>query len=103
DGATSYLVAVYDSNFNWVATSQPITTVAWTPTSPLRRGETYIWQVTAIRADKEIKSPVPPAPEAKFKVIEQSKLEELTQLKKAASNSHLAAGLIFAREGLLDD
>src|SRR6185295_9107747 len=81
-GATSYLVAVYDSNFNWAATSQPITATTWTSSSPLRRGETYFWQVTAIRDGKEIKSPVPPAPEARFKVIEQSKADELSKLKR---------------------
>lgn len=103
EGATSYLVAVYDSNFNWVATSQPITATTWSAASPLRRGETYFWQVTAIKDGKEIKSPVPPAPEAKFRVLEQAKADEMSQIKKTASNSHLAAGLIYAKEGLLDD
>jgi hypothetical protein len=103
EGATSYLVAVYDANFKWVATSQPITATTWSATSSLRRGETYFWQVTAIKNGREIKSPVPPAPEAKFRILEQSKADELSQIKKAVSNSHLATGLIYAREGLLDD
>ena len=46
---------------------------------------------------------MPPAPQARFKVIEQTKADELSQLKRAASNSHLAGGLILVREGLLDD
>jgi hypothetical protein len=36
-------------------------------------------------------------------VLDQSKAEELSQLKRAASNSHLAIGLISVKEGLLDD
>ena len=59
--------------------------------------------MTAIRDGKEIKSPVPPAPEARFKVIEQSKADELSKLKRSASNSHLVAGLVCVKEGLLDD
>jgi hypothetical protein len=102
-GATSYLVAVYDENFNWVATSHPITTTSWTAPNALKQGAIYFWQVSAMKEGKEIKSPVPPAPEAKFRVIEQTKADELLQLKKSSANSHLAAGLLYAREGLLDD
>jgi hypothetical protein len=102
-GATHYLVAVYDENFNWVATSQPLTITTWTVPNTLKRGATYVWQVSAMMDGKEIKSPVPPASDAKFRVIEQTKAEELSQLKKSAANSHLAIGLIYAREGLLDD
>jgi hypothetical protein len=102
-GATSYLVAVYDENFNYVATSQPITTTSWTAPNSLQRGAIYFWQVSAMKDGKEIKSPVPPAPEAKFRVIEQTKADELAQLQKSAANSHLAVGLIYAREGLLDE
>jgi hypothetical protein len=102
-GAVSYLVAVYDENFNYVATSQPITTTSWTVPKALKRGAIYFWQVSAMKDGKEIKSPVPPAPEAKFRVIEQTKADELSQLKKSSANSHLAAGLIYARDGLLDD
>jgi hypothetical protein len=102
-GANHYLVAVYDENFNWVATSQPLTTTIWTVPNGLKRGATYVWQVSAMSGDKEVKSPVPPAPQAKFKIIEQGRADELAQLKKSAANSHLASGLIYAREGLLDD
>jgi hypothetical protein len=102
-GATQYLVAVYDEDFNWVATSQPITATSWTTTTTLKRGATYFWQVSAMKDGNEIKSPVPPAPEAKFRIIEPAKANELAQLKKRSGNSHLAIGLIYAREGLLDD
>jgi hypothetical protein len=102
-GATHYLVAVYDENFNWVATSQPLTTTSWTVINELKRGATYLWQVSAVTPAGEIKSPLPPAPEARFKVLEQAKAREVSQLKKSAANSHLAGGLIDLREGLLDD
>jgi cell division protein FtsB len=102
-GASSYLVAVYDENFNWVATSHPITSSSWTTPNALERGATYFWQVSAIKDGREIKSPVPPAPEAKFRIIEQEKADELVKLKRSSANSHLAGGLIDAREGLLDD
>ena len=102
-GAASYLVAVFDENFNYVATSQPLSTTSWTSTNALKRGAIYFWQVSAMKDGKEIKSPVPPAPEAKFRVLDQTKTDELSQLRRSSANSHLAAGLLYAREGLLDD
>lgn len=102
-GANQYLVVVYDENFNRITGSQPLTTTSWTVPDTLQRGTTYIWQVSAMVDGREVKSPVPPAPEAKFKVLEQSKANSLAQLKKNSANSHLAIGLIYTREGLLDE
>ncbi len=102
-GANQYLVVVYDENFNRVTASQPLINTSWTVPDTLQRGTTYIWQVSAMVNGREVKSPVPPAPEAKFKVLEQTKANSLSQLKKSSANSHLATGLIYVREGLLDE
>lgn len=102
-GANQYLVVVYDENFNRITASQSLTNTSWMVPDTLQRGATYIWQVSAMVNGREVKSPVPPAPEAKFKVLEQTKANSLSQLKKSSANSHLATGLIYVREGLLDD
>ena len=46
-GAESYLVTVYDDDFNKVASSPPLKVTSWTSSRSLRRGGIYNWQVTA--------------------------------------------------------
>lgn len=102
-GATSYAITVYDSDFNKVTSSQPQPGTEWTPSQPLERGGIYSWQVTAIKDGKEVISPAPPAPDAKFKVLAKSKARELDQAKQAYRESHLVLGILYQRAGLLDD
>jgi len=102
-GATSYTVAVLDPDFNAVATSSPLTGTMWTLPHALEHGRVYSWQVTAMKDGKEIISPSAPAPEARFKVLERAKADELSGIETAGSGSHLARGTLYARAGLLDD
>jgi predicted anti-sigma-YlaC factor YlaD len=102
-GATSYVIAVFDSNFNKVLSSHPQTGTEWSPASSLKRGELYSWQVTAIKDGKEIVSPAPPAPDAKFKILDASKSREFEQAKRTHAHSHLVLGILYERAGLLDD
>lgn len=102
-GASSYLVNVYDSKFNRLETSPSLTTTSWTLTRPLSRGAVYLWQVTAIKDGTEIKSPVSPAPEAHFKVLDRSWDEQLRRARREHGNSHLLLGTLFAQAGLLAD
>jgi hypothetical protein len=103
DGASSYLVNVYDSNFNRLETSPSLSATTWTLTKPLARGGFYRWQVTAIKNGTEIKSPVSPAPEAQFKVLEQTWNEQLRRARREQGNSHLLLGTLYAQAGLIDD
>ena len=101
--AESYKVGIYDSNFNQVVVSPELHSTNWTPPTPLERGSVYQWQVTAIRSGEEVKSPVRPAPEAKFKIVSQSRLADIEKAKRSAGNSHLLLGVVYANAGLLDD
>jgi hypothetical protein len=103
DGATGYVVTVFDSNFNRVTISPTLTRTEWAPPEALERGRTYSWQVTAIKDRERIKSPVTPAPEARFKVLESARWAELESAKKIYRNSHLLLGILYAQAGLLDD
>ena len=103
EGATSYVVEVYDSSFNLVTTSPELTSQAWAATQSLSRGSVYSWQVKAIKDQHEIKSPRPPAPQAKFRILDQAKTDELTKAKQAYASSHLVLGLLYADAGLLND
>jgi hypothetical protein len=102
-GAESYVVNVYDDNFNKIASSPPLKVTAWTSNRSLRRGGVYNWQVTALKDGQEIRSPVRPAPDAKFKVLDGSSANEIAAAKRQAGNSHLLLGVVYAKAGLLDD
>ena len=101
DGATGYVVEVYDEQFNLVTSSPQLSNPSWT--TPLPRGKVYSWQVKAIKDGQEITSPRPPAPQAKFRVVDQAKANELAQAKRAYGSSHLTLALLYADAGLLKE
>ncbi len=98
-GASNYIVTVFDQNFSAVAVSGKLSGTNWQITSPLPRGNVYMWQVAALKDGQEIISPTAPAPEARFKVLEAEYLRDIEQADK--SRSRLASGLAYARAGML--
>ena len=101
DGATGYVVEVYDDQFKLVASSPQLTELSWT--TSLARGKVYSWQVKAIKDGQEITSPRPPAAQAKFRILDQAKVSELAKAKRAYAASHLTLGLLYAEAGLLKE
>jgi hypothetical protein len=101
DGATGYVVEVYDEQFKLVTSSPQLTTLSWT--TPLSYGHVYSWQVKAIKDGQEITSPRPPAPQAKFRVLDQARVNELARAKRAYASSHLTMALLYADAGLLKE
>lgn len=101
NGATQYRVEVFDTKFRPVASSGALHDASWIPDKPLPRGLNYMWKVTAVVNGKELIAPLPPAPEARFKVLEQEKAAELADLRK--SGSHLLLGLAYADSGLVSE
>ncbi|HKP83140.1 MAG TPA: hypothetical protein VJT69_14010 [Pyrinomonadaceae bacterium] len=99
EGATGYVVEVYDDQFKLVASSPELTNRSWT--TSLARGKVYSWQVKAIKDGQEVTSPRPPAPQAKFRVLDQGKANEIAKAKRAYGSSHLTLGLLYADAGLL--
>ena len=101
EGATGYVVEVYDDQFKLVASSPELTSRSWTIAQPLTRGKVYSWQVKATKDGQEVTSPRPPAPQAKFRVLDQTKANEIAKAKRAYGSSHLTLGLLYADAGLL--
>lgn len=99
EGATGYVVEVYDEKFTAVTSSPQLTNLTWTTTLP--RGNVYSWQVKAIKDGQEVTVPRPPAPEAKFRILDQAKANELVRARRAHASSHLTLGLLYADAGLL--
>jgi len=102
DGATAYVIEIYDENFNLVTASAPLSAATWTAVQPLRRGGIYSWQVKATKAGQEFRVPRPPARQAKFRVLDGEKADELAKAQRAYASSHLTMGLLYADAGLLD-
>ncbi len=100
-GAESYVVTVYDDNFNKIDTSPSLRNTAWTVSKPLKRGGVYKWQVTAVKDGKETISPTRPAPDARFKVIDTSAAADIDAARRTSGSSHLLLGIAYANAGML--
>jgi hypothetical protein len=98
DGATGYVVEIYDEDFNLATASPQATSASWTATKPLERGKLYYWQVKAFRDGAEFK-----APQAKFRVLAKSGVTELEKARRAHGSSHLTLGLLYLKAGLLNE
>jgi hypothetical protein len=98
DHAT-YVVRLHDETSGATVTSPPLHDTAWTPVAPLSRGDVYVWQVEASAAGEEHTAPQPPAPAARFVVLEAPTASRLAH----APASHLLRGILYANAGVLDD
>lgn len=103
-GATNYVVEIYDAKFNLVKASPEINGDSWTlEEQSLTRGEVYEWQVKAKKDEQEFKAPRPPAPQARFRILDQAKATEIAKAKRAYGSSHLLLGLLYAQAGLINE
>jgi len=103
EGAQSYVLTIYDSDSQKVVTSGQLMETSWTASTPLERGRTYSWQVRVNKNGAEVLMPPPAAAEAKFRVIDQSSLQEIQLVRKSQPTSHLMLGIVYAESGLLDE
>jgi hypothetical protein len=103
EGATAYVVKVFDSDFNQVATSLSQTATSWNVPMSLRRGTTYTWQVTASKLGADVMSPVAPAPQPRFRVLAEDRLNEINKVRTTKPTSHLVLGNLYAQAGLLEE
>jgi hypothetical protein len=101
--SNTYVLAIYDSQYQKVAESPVLRQTDWTPNRPLSRGQIYTWQLTALIKGKQIREPLPPAPEARFQVLSQAEAEQLEKAQSEHTDSHLLLGILYARAGALDD
>ncbi len=101
-GARHYVVTVSNERGGALVKSPPLSTTEWAP-PPLSRGKTYLWEVTAHTASGATTAPQPPAPEARFRVLDRASLEALREARRSPSRSHLVLGVVYARAGLLED
>lgn len=102
-GASGYSVSIFDAKLNPVQSSTTLHVTEWTPDHPLKRGQLYEWQVNArLSGGKSVSAPIPPSPQAKFRVLDQKKAEEIAHFQEANPQSHIALGIVYVQAGLLD-
>lgn len=95
-----YKVEVFGDQFRPVAQSELLDVNRWTVPQQLAHGEIYAWQVTAYKANGETTtSPAPPAPEARFAVIDVNEAARIDELQQMQPRSHLALGVAYAEAG----
>ena len=64
-------------------------------------GHTYAWSVEAVK--EGIHAPSAQAADARFKILEKAKGDELTRAKSSFGSSHLVMGIMYARDGLVSE
>ncbi len=66
-------------------------------------GQVYSWEVAARKNEQKIVTPAPPAPEARFKILEQKVAVELDKALDKNPHSHFVSGVLLAGAGLLNE
>ncbi len=103
-GSENYIVAISDAQLNMVQSSPFSSGTRWRPNRPLERGKVYTWQVKAIRSEEApVISPAPPAPEAKFQVLDQATAEKLERFRQANPDAHVILGILYVQAALLSE
>jgi anti-sigma factor RsiW len=102
-GARGYVVTVYGPDFDHVMSSPTLTDTAWTATAGLKPGITYQWQVTADTTEGPVRAPAPPAPDARFRIIDAAAAKTLDRDLARAGSSQLLKGLLLSQAGVLDE
>jgi hypothetical protein len=102
-GARGYRVAVFDANYDEIASSDALTATSWTPSKPLPAGVDLSWHVVAETGDGELSSAGSNRAEAVFRVLAPPVAEEVARAETESRDSHLLRGLVYSRNGLLHD
>jgi hypothetical protein len=98
--AVTYIVTLQDQATGDTISSSPLARNEWVPDHPLTRGATYAWQVAGtVSGGMEIVVPRPPAPAARFRVLDSATAGQFQTLPA----SHLVRGVLYANAGLVAD
>jgi len=93
----SYRVSIFDGS-KVVAESPVLHTNRWTPSSPLPRGRSYVWQVEVKSADGRAEIIVaPPARAAHFRMTSIERHRDLVDAKHERPDDHLLRAILYAR------
>ncbi len=101
-GAIRYRVVIVDAGLHPVRRSPGLRTTSWRPRRSLRRGRTYLWQVTAtLRGGSRVVASGPPGPEAVLRIIPRQLADEIAQFRQEHEDAHVVLGALYAQAGML--
>lgn len=103
NGATGYVVTVYDENLMEVISSENLRANEWKTPKPLPRGKVYGWQLTINKGGQESILPSTTEPRLRFRVIERKHAAALQRGRRELGGSHLLLGLFYSRAGMLKE
>jgi hypothetical protein len=86
-----------------VVESDALTDAQWTPPHDLQRGGEYLWQVEMTAGGERSIYPKAPNPPARFRVLAQSAVTEIAEVRKRYPDDALVQAVILARYGLRDE
>ncbi len=98
--AASYRVTISDQNFQVVVQSAFVSESSWTPATPLARGNLYIWQISAKTSNGMVTVPTPPAPEARFRVLDLATEQRVLAAREQGEAGHVLAACLLSQAGL---
>ncbi len=100
--ATGYKINIVEQTSGALVLSQEVgaETQEWRPTTPLSAGETFAWNVQALRDGVVVAQS---AGATRFEVLSAGRLAEWEEWKRLAEGSHLLLGVSAARAGLLHE
>ncbi|HEX7153235.1 MAG TPA: hypothetical protein VF618_17250 [Thermoanaerobaculia bacterium] len=97
----SYSVILRDGDA--IVESGALTDARWKPRHELKRGREYLWQVEVTAGGERSLYPKAPDPPARFRVLEQSALQKIDEVRKQHPEDALLHAVLLARHGLRDE
>lgn len=88
---------------NGIVESPALTEPAWTPATDLAHGREYRWQVEITAGGVRSLHPRAPDPPARFKVLEQSAVDEIAEARTRYPDDPLLHAVILAKHGARTD
>jgi hypothetical protein len=72
----------------------------WTPPTDLPRGRTYTWQIATTIEGHRIVAPAPPAPPARFRIVDREIAQRIAAAR-ASGSGHLITGMLCYDAGAM--
>jgi hypothetical protein len=100
-GATEYTITIVDARGQRIASASAGTATTFTPASPLPGDGVYTWQVAARVGAGTVLAPAPPAPPARFALLEAPTRALLARLEREEPDAHVMLGILYAQAGVI--
>ncbi|MBX7223372.1 MAG: zf-HC2 domain-containing protein [Blastocatellia bacterium] len=96
------VVTIFDAQYNQIAQSPPLSETSWQVPFELAPGQFYSWEVSTTVNGKTVVAPLPPSPEARFKVLSRMERKALEGQLEKAGNEPVQRGLALVQAGCVE-